>query len=132
MVISEILHSNKSVRVTQLTVESLFIFVRSKLYDSQSFSFTHCSWQEPSESTSISLITLPLSLLPFISLAKLTALKFGVNILVTAFVEVIITEAKSHCRYMIILSFDLALIVKPLVSSATQLVRVKHQLLISY
>ena len=80
---------------------NLFLFsLGPKLYYRQPFSSTHCSRQEPSESTSISLITFPLSLLPLISLAKLRALKFSFIILVTPFAEVNITKASNHWRYM--------------------------------
>ena len=102
MVFGEIFQANKSIRVIELTLEFLLIFTGFKVtrQTRQPFSSTHCSRQEPSESTSSSLITLPLSLLPLISLAKLTALTFGVIIFVISFVEVMIIETSSHCRYL--------------------------------
>lgn len=66
-------------------ISSYFHWIQSYTADSHSLQYTiHCSRQEPCKSTFISLLTLPLSLLPLISFAK-----FG---------EVIITEARIHCR----------------------------------
>ena len=80
---------------------SLWFSLNPKLHDRQSFSSANCSRQEHSESTS--LLTLPLSLLPLISFAKLTALKFGVIIFVHSFVEVMITVARNHYRHVLFL-----------------------------
>ena len=49
-----------------------------KLYDRQRLSSTHFSWQAPSDSSSVSSITLPRSLRPLISVAKFTACKSSV------------------------------------------------------
>lgn len=74
-----------------------FSSVGPKLYDKHRLSLTHSCWQEFSESTYFSLITFPLSLRPFMSLAKLMALNSGSMILFAAVIEI---EIKSHCQYM--------------------------------
>lgn len=69
--------------------------------DKMPFHPTYCSRQEPSDSFSISLLTLPWSLLPLVSFAKLTALKCSIIIFVIAFVKVMITLVRNLCRYML-------------------------------
>ena len=73
----------------------LLLIVDPKLYDTHELYFTQCSRQELSESTCISLITLPLRRRPLISLAKLTAWKTDVVIRGSPYVKAIVRDTRS-------------------------------------
>ena len=83
----------------------LLFIVDPKLYDTHELSLTQCSRQELSESTCISLITLPLRRRPLISLAKLTAWKTGVVIRGSPYVKAIVRDTRSSLSRCI-LRFD--------------------------
>ena len=80
----------------------LLFVVDPKLYDTHELSLTQCSRQELSESTCISLITLPLRRRPLISLAKLTAWKTVVIIRGSPCVKKIVKDTRSNLsRYIL-------------------------------